>query len=101
MKTIHDLTDILQQYRQIHFVQPAHLWVCLAVVVLIPLWKKLGSAVANTFVSGHRIRSHEWPAFICAALLATSWIPFCLALARPQLCIPAIKTFIRRESSRF
>lgn len=70
---------------QLSFSQPGMLWFGLAVLALVPMWKALSRAVANTFVHGHKIRSVAWPWYMCAALLVMAWLSFVVALAQPKI----------------
>jgi len=84
MKVINDLYEIWRNLGNLHFSNPQWLWVGAAVFILVPLWKSLGRALPNTFVSGHKIRAVGWPSWISATCLISSWLFFSIALSGPK-----------------
>lgn len=85
MKVINDIYEVVRNIGSVSFTQPLWLWLALAVLVIIPFWKKLGRALPNTFVAGHSIRSVGWPGWATTGLLAAAWIVLSIAAAGPQL----------------
>jgi hypothetical protein len=84
MKVFNDLYEIWRNLGNLHFSSPQWLWLGAAIFVLVPLWKSLGRALPNTFVSGHNIRSVGWPSWITATCLIGSWLFFTIALSGPK-----------------
>lgn len=84
MNVFKDLYEIWRNLGNLHFTNPHWLWVGVAILALVPLWKSLGRALPNTFVSGHKIRSVGWPSLITVTCLSGAWLFFTVALSGPK-----------------
>jgi hypothetical protein len=82
---MNSVMDVWSHLFEVRYAQMHLLWLGLAALLLLPLWKRLRRAVANTFGHGHNIKSVGWPGWLCGFLLVATWVVLCAALARPQL----------------
>ena len=88
------MIEIFNNWQRLSFAEPMWLWLIAAVVLLIPLWKKLRPALAHTNTGMHKIRSTNWPTVVCCVLLVGGWSCFCAALARPKLSHEVMREYI-------
>ncbi len=79
------ISELLEQLTSIGFANPKLLWLGLGVILIVPLWRKLGHAMANTFGHGHKIKSVAWPQRLCLTLLCLTWLAFTCAVAEPRV----------------
>jgi hypothetical protein len=79
------ITELYEAMLSIRFEQPHWGWLALAVLVLVPLWKRLGHALANTFALGRNIRSVSWPGYLCTLLLIGMVLSFTVAMMGPTI----------------
>ncbi len=79
------MMEVFQNWQLIRFAEPNWLWLAAALILLIPVWKRLRPAMAHTNTSMHKIRSFGWPSKLCMLLLAATWLAFTGAMAKPKL----------------
>ncbi len=91
---MNEMKFIWQNLGEIVFAEPHWLWLGFAVLLLIPLWKRLRPALAHPNTSMHTIRSFGWPFVLCLVLLSGSWLAFTAAMARPKLATEEMREFL-------
>lgn len=96
------LTNLWTYVQNISFADPVWLWLAFAPLILLPLWKRLRPAMANTFGHGHKLKSVGWPKYLCTVLFVLCWEAFTVAVSGPQMAETAFaETYQAREFQIF
>ena len=69
------MMEAIYNWPLIRFAEPMWLWMAAALILLLPLWKRLRPAMAHTNTGMHKITSFGWPSKICMLLLALPGSP--------------------------
>lgn len=88
------MMEAIHNWQLIRFAEPHWLWLAAALVLLLPLWKRLRPAMAHTNTGMHKIRSLGWPSKLCMLLLAVSWLAFTGAMAKPRLTHQQMREYL-------
>lgn len=81
----HNLIEVVSHIGDMTFGNWYWLIAIAAVIVLVPLWKRLRPALATTFGNRAKIKSVGWPSLVCTALFGLFWACLCIGMANPQL----------------
>lgn len=92
MKAYNDLIEIARSSGNFHLGNPIGLWLALAILLVIPLWKSLGRPLPNSFIGGHNIRSSSWTSWFTAACLTLAWLAFSIALSEPYFTTTEVQS---------
>ncbi|MDZ4833573.1 MAG: vWA domain-containing protein [Candidatus Melainabacteria bacterium] len=88
------MMEAIYNWPLIRFAEPMWLWMAAALILLLPLWKRLRPAMAHTNTGMHKITSFGWPSKICMLLLALTWLAFTGAMAKPKLTHQQMREFL-------
>ncbi len=88
------MLEVIQNWTQVRFSEPGWLWLAVALVLLLPLWKRLRRSMSHTSTGLHKLRASAWPTTLCMIVLASFWLLFTGAMAQPKLTHQQMREYL-------